>query len=94
MSKTDLCSHFVLVFLRLLCNYDNNTDNNSDLIYSLWALSFASVTFGRGQLATQEESSAVMDLVYQLEARNPTPDATNVNAIGEWGRVVSAVLGW
>lgn len=24
-----------------------------------------------------------MDLIYQLEALNPTPDATNVNTIGE-----------
>ena len=24
-----------------------------------------------------------MDLIYQLEALNPTPDATNVNIIGE-----------
>lgn len=36
----------------------------------------------RGQVATQEETDAAMDLVYQLEALNPTPDATNVNTIG------------
>lgn len=40
----------------------------------------------RGQVATQEERDAVMDLVYQLEARNPTPDATNVKFIGEQRR--------
>lgn len=34
-------------------------------------------------MATQEEKDVVMDLVYQLEARNPNPDATNVNAVGE-----------
>lgn len=37
----------------------------------------------RGQVATQEEKDAMTDLVYQLEALNPTPDATNVNTIGE-----------
>lgn len=37
----------------------------------------------RGQVATQEEKDSAMDLIYQLEALNPTPDATNVNTIGD-----------
>lgn len=36
----------------------------------------------RGQVATQEEKDSAMDLLFQLEALNPTPDATNVNIIG------------
>ncbi|CAM9362745.1 unnamed protein product [Scytosiphon promiscuus] len=39
-------------------------------------------TSNRGQVATQEEKDSAMDLIYQLEALNPTPDATNVNTIG------------
>lgn len=34
-------------------------------------------------MATQEEKDSATDLIYQLEALNPTPDATNVNTIGE-----------
>lgn len=37
----------------------------------------------RGQVATQEEKDSAMDLIFQLEALNPTPDATNVNTIGD-----------
>jgi len=37
----------------------------------------------RGQVATQEEKDSATDLIYQLEALNPTPDATNVQTIGE-----------
>ncbi|CAB1096024.1 unnamed protein product [Ectocarpus sp. CCAP 1310/34] len=39
-------------------------------------------TSNRGQVATQEEKDAAMDLIFQLESLNPTPDATNVNTIG------------
>eukprot|EP00903_Cladosiphon_okamuranus_P008675 g8314.t1 len=39
-------------------------------------------TSNRGQVATQEEKDSAMDLIFQLEALNPTPDATNVNTIG------------
>ncbi|CAN0153756.1 unnamed protein product [Ascophyllum nodosum] len=46
----------------------------------------------RGQVATQEEKDSAMDLVYHLEALNPTPDATNVNRIGGvWELVYSDV---
>lgn len=32
-----------------------------------------------------------MDLIYQLEALNPTPDATNVNTIGDSNLCLTAL---
>lgn len=46
----------------------------------------------RGVLANQEEKDAVMDLVYQLEAMNPTPVTTDLSlARGTWELVFSDV---
>lgn len=59
------------------------SDDNPDLRETMKReiLSIAA-TSNRGQVATQEEKDSAMDLIYQLEALNPTPDATNVNIIG------------
>lgn len=36
----------------------------------------------RGQIATQEEKTSAMDLIYELEASNPTIDTTSIDAVG------------
>lgn len=72
-----------MLFLLLTCSYFScETDHGTTHALPVLLMPCL-IDDTRGQVATQEERDAVMDLVYQLEARNPMPDATNVNSVGK-----------
>lgn len=60
-------------------NHRSTTAVNNGIIRTLRRVL---MQFHRGQVASREENDAVLDLVYQLEGRNPTPETTDAKKIG------------